>query len=51
MTAHLTKTKAGFELYLSPTARLADWTHLFRVDGKRQARAVAAQHNAKPWNF
>jgi hypothetical protein len=22
-----------------------------KVDGKRAARAVAAQYNAKPWNF
>jgi hypothetical protein len=22
-----------------------------KVDGKRAARAIAAQYNAKPWNF
>lgn len=27
------------------------WTHEIAVTGKREARKVAAQHNATPWNF
>jgi hypothetical protein len=51
MTAHLTKTKNGYELAISPTMRAPDWTHLFCVAGKRQAREIAAKYAAQPWNF
>ena len=52
MTAHITKTKDGYELYISPTDRAADYTTLYiRVGGKSQARELAKRHNAKPWNF
>lgn len=27
------------------------WLATYRVNGKREARKVAAQFNAKPWNF
>lgn len=27
------------------------WTHEIAVTGKREARKVAKQHNATPWNF
>lgn len=51
MTAHITKTKGGYELAISPTFSARDWVNLYRVADKRQARAIAKQHGAKPWNF
>jgi hypothetical protein len=50
-TAHLTKTKNGWELSISPTLRQADYTHLIMVADKRMAREKAKQYGAKPWNF
>ena len=51
MTAHITKTKTGYDLRISPTMRAADWTHMVAVADKRMARAIAKQYNAQPWNF
>jgi hypothetical protein len=51
MTAHITKKNHGYELAISPTFRAADAIRVLHVPGKREARKIAAEYNAKPWNF
>jgi len=50
MFAHITKTKAGYFLRITDSNRPVGGV-LYYVLGKREARAVAAQHNAQAWNF
>lgn len=45
--AHLTKN----ELTISTDIEGRIVVATLPVSGKREARAVAAQHGAKPWNF
>jgi len=49
MTAHYFSTKTRKFLILSET--LAPVGKEIQVSGKAEARKIAAQHNAKPWNF
>lgn len=51
MTAHITKTKQGYELTISRTASLRDAIRVTWVANKREARKVASEYNAEPWNF
>jgi hypothetical protein len=51
MTAHLTRVKGGYLLYISPTVRAADFVQCQRVADKKEARIVALLWNAKPWDF
>lgn len=50
MFAHITKVGNGFELRIThevrPVGGIVVW-----CANKKAARAVAASHNAKPWNF
>lgn len=50
MYAHITKVKDGYELRITTENRPVGGlvTH---VTGKREARALAREHNATPWNF
>jgi len=43
----------GFELIISRSVDLRDGEIVATLDvsGKREARKVAAEHTAKPWNF
>ena len=41
MTAHLTKVKGGYLLYISPTIHAADFVQCERVKDKKHAREVA----------
>lgn len=50
-TAHITKTRDGYELQISNTCRAVDSFMTAQVPDKRTARKVAAELNAKPWNF
>ena len=50
MFAHITKTKTGFALRITDSNRPVGGV-VFNVAGKREARAVAAQHGARAWNF
>tara|TARA_R110000868_G_scaffold410895_1_gene700750 strand:- start:1547 stop:1699 length:153 start_codon:yes stop_codon:yes gene_type:complete len=50
MFAHITKAKNGYDLRITDSNRPVGGT-VYSVPGKREARAVAAQHNAKAWNF
>ena len=50
MFAHITKAKNGYDLRITDSNRPVGGT-VYNVAGKREARAVAAQHNARAWNF
>jgi hypothetical protein len=50
MYAHITKTKAGYELRITDGVRPVGGT-LYRVGGKADARKLAASLGAQPWNF
>lgn len=49
--AHLIRESSGYMLALTPTIRPVDAVKVVAVKGKVQARKVAAEHGAKPWNF
>ena len=49
MFAHYTATKARKTVTISGTTRPVGT--VYAVSGKAEARKVAAQHNATPWNF
>lgn len=59
MYAHYFEGKGRKELIISETPDLrgypltvgTDVATITRVAGRRQAREIARQHNAKPWNF
>lgn len=53
MTAHYFATRTRKELVISrdATTRLESTVARFEVSGKIEARKLAAQHNAQPWNF
>jgi hypothetical protein len=50
MFAHITKSKTGYDLRITDSNRPVGGT-VYSVPGKREARAIAAQHGAKAWNF
>lgn len=50
MFAHITKIKNGYELRITDSNRPIGGA-VYNVPGKREARAIAAQYNAKAWNF
>ena len=55
MFAHLYKqsskiNKLGWVLIINDSARPIGGTE-YQVSGKREARAMAKQYNAQPWNF
>jgi hypothetical protein len=50
MFAHITKATNGYELRITDSNRPIGGT-VFSVPGKREARAIAKQYNAKAWNF
>jgi hypothetical protein len=50
MFAHITKTKTGYDLRITDSNRPVGGV-VFNVAGKREARVIAAQHNARAWNF
>jgi len=40
-----------FELLITREPSLHDIVERFQCDTKREARKVAVEHNAQPWNF
>jgi hypothetical protein len=50
--AHLYRRRGGgYELFIGRTIRHVDADRVIYVSGKREARAIAAKHNATAWNF
>ena len=50
MYAHITKLSAGYQLRITDSNRPVGGI-LYVVPGKREARALCAQLNARAWNF
>jgi len=51
MFTHYFVSRVRKELFLSHTADLVTECLRVQVSGKAEARRIAAQHNAKPYNF
>jgi hypothetical protein len=50
MYAHCTKVKGGFEVTICASMSPRGGV-VFKVASKKEARQIAAAHNAAPWNF
>lgn len=48
--AHITKVAGGYRLRITDQIRPIGGS-VFAVKGKRDARKLAAMHDAQPWNF